>query len=297
MTFARLLLPLGFLIGLAHAQELKLTDPVVKLNGRTITRGDLEEMIDSLPEKYGSFYKTNPRDFLNQLAFIEYLSAYAEKTKLLETSPYRHRYEFLRNLMLHEFLQEHEQNHTKVDEKDVRAVYDQNLDRFTTAKVRVIYVSFVTPPAPGLTESEAKDKAARIHAELTAGGDFIKLVKQYSEYNKDQDGELGNVAKSDPLPDPVKAAIFALEKGKFSPPIRHDNGFYIFLCEDRKVEPYADVSQQLSVELRQQKFRAWLADRQRESKVELLNEAYFKGQPGQIAPQPDQAKPDPVKKK
>lgn len=270
----------------------KLTDPVVKLNGRLLTRGEFEELIDSIPEKYGSFFKTNPREFLDQLAFIEHLSAYAEKNKLLETSPYRYRYQFMRNLMLHEFLQESTQNQTTVDPAAVRAYYDKNIDRFTMAKVRVIYVSFATPPAQGLTEPEAKEKIGKIHAELAAGGDFIKLVKQHSEYNKESDGELGNVSKTDPLPEAVKAAIFALQKGKFSAPVRHDNGFYIFLCEDRKTDSFDDVSLQISTELRQQKFRDWLGERQRESKVELVNEDYFKkpAAGGGVAPQADPVK-------
>ena len=70
--------------------------------------------------------------------------------------------------------------------------------------------------------------------------------------------------------------MFSLKKGEFSTPTRHDNGYYIFLCDDNVVQPMAEVRDSISADVRAEKFRAWFTEETKKSKVEFLNDGYFK---------------------
>ena len=262
--------------GPAPAQGVRLTDPVVKINGKVLTRGEIEDLVDAIPERFQAFYKTNPREFMSMLSFIELLAKRAVERKIPELPPYKQKLEFNRTFALHEYLQEFQQNSYRVTDAEVKQAYDKTLDRYTTAKVRLIYISFVTPPAAGTSESEAKAKIEKLHAGLGAGDDFAKLARENSEVFKERDGELGSVTKADALPDAVKSVIFSLKKGEYSQPVRHDNGYYLFKIDDREVKPLDQVKEEISVELRGQMFRNWLEEQKKDARTEILREEFFK---------------------
>ena len=280
--------------GLAAAQApakplVKGSDPVAKVNGRVFTQEELVEFVEALPERFQAFYKTNPREFMTMLGFIDALAKQSEARKIPELAPYKQKLEFNRMFALHEYLQEHQQNSYRVTPAEVKKAYEKSLDKYTTSKVRLIYVSFVTPPATGMSEPDAKQKIEKLHARLVAGEDFAKLAREHSEAFKERDGELGSVTKADALPEAVKAAIFALEKGQMSKPVRHDNGFYVFRCDDREVKAFDTVQEEISVELRSQMFREWLELQKKNVKVEILREEAFQTSipsPGTAAPPP-----------
>jgi len=254
----------------------KLTEIVATINGQSWTRSELEQYIDALPPDRQTIYKTNPQEFLRQLAILEYMAQLGEKENVLEDSRFKYRYRFERSRMMGDFLQQKKQNAVQASDQEIDAAYRKNSDKYTTAKVRMIYISFALPPAQGTSEAAAKAKATDLHAQLRAGADFIKLVRANSEQLKEQDGSLGTLTKADAIPDAIKSVVFSLKKGEFSPPVRHDNGYYIFLCEDHQVQALADVRDAISADVRAAKFRDWFTEETKKSKVEFLKPDYFK---------------------
>lgn len=253
-----------------------LTDIVATINGQPWTRSDLEEYIDALPQDRQTIYQTNPQEFLRQLAIVEYMAELADKENVLADGRFKYRYRFERSRMMGDFIQQKKQNSVVASDEEIAAAYQKNSDKYTTAKVKMIYVSFALPPAQGTPEAAAKAKAQDLYQQLKGGADFVKLVHAHSEQLKEQDGSLGALTKADAIPDAIKTVIFSLKKGEFSPPARHDNGYYIFLCEDHVVQAMADVREAISVDVRGQKFREWFTEETKKSKVEFLHEDYFK---------------------
>src|SRR5262249_43668750 len=67
---------------------------------------------------------------------------------------------------------------TTIQRAEQRKFYDDHIDRYTQAKVKVLLVSF---RAGGpLSEREAKAKAEKLLARVRSGADFVKLVKENS---------------------------------------------------------------------------------------------------------------------
>ena len=254
----------------------KLTDVVATINGQPWTRADLEEYIDALPQDRQTIYQTNPQEFLRQLAIVEYMANLADKENVLADGRFKYRYRFERSRMMGDFIQQKKQNATQASDDEVAASYKKNSDKYTTAKIRMIYISFVTPPAEGTSEESAKAKAQDLYLRLKGGADFIKLVQAHSEQLKEQDGSLGTLTKADAIPEAIKTVMFSLKKGEFSTPTRHDNGYYIFLCDDQVVQPMAEVRDSISADVRAGKFRDWFSEETKKSKVEFLNDGYFK---------------------
>ncbi len=253
-----------------------LTDIVATINGQSWTRADLEEYIDALPQDRQTIYQTNPQEFLRQLAIVEYMAELADKENVLADGRYKYRYRFERSRMMGDFIQQKKQNAITATDAEIEAAYKKTSDKYTTAKVKMIYVSFALPPAQGTAESAAKAKAQDLYKQLQGGADFSKLVQAHSEQLKEQDGSLGTLTKADAIPEAIKTVIFSLKKGEFSSPARHDNGYYIFLCEDHVIQALADVREAISVDVRGQKFREWFDQETKKSKVEFLREEYFK---------------------
>jgi parvulin-like peptidyl-prolyl isomerase len=280
-----LLLPLA-LSALAFAQKPpekptekpapKLTDVVATINGQSWTRSDLEEYIDALPQDRQTIYQTNPQEFLRQLAMMEHMATLAEKENVLADGRFKYRYRFERSRMLGDFIQQKKQNAIQASDDELQAAFEKNRDKYVTAKIKMIYVSFVLPPAQGTSEAAAKAKVDDIYKQLKAGTGFSKMVQAHSEQLKEQDGSLGTITKADAIPDAIKAVMFALKKGEVSQPVRHDNGYYIFLCEDHTVQSLADVRETISQDVRAQKFRDWFTEESKKSKVEFLHDDYFK---------------------
>ncbi len=254
----------------------KLTDIVATINGQAWTRADLEEYIDALPQDRQTIYQTNPQEFLRQLAIVEYMAELADREKVLEDGRFKYRYRFERSRMMGDFIQQKKQNAIQASDAEVEAAYRKNSDKYTTAKVKMIYISFTLPPAQGTSEAAAKAKAEDVYQQLKGGADFVKLVHAHSEQLKEQDGNLGTLTKADAIPEGIKTVIFGLKKGQVSPPARHDNGYYIFLCEDYVVQDMTEVRDSISSDVRALKFRDWFTEESKKSKVEFLHDDYFK---------------------
>jgi parvulin-like peptidyl-prolyl isomerase len=257
----------------ATGEPPKSGDTIVVINGKAWTRQEWDQFVDGLPENTLSTYKTNPTEFVRQLAILDHLTAKAEREKFLEKDPYLMRYWLERRKLVATFYQEHTQNMTIATDEEVRAYFDKSQDRFTTVTLKMIYLS---PPAAA-TDGTVRTKADGIYAELMKGADFVRLVREHSEEpgSKARDGDLGTLSKSDALPDEVKAVVFAMKKGDISKPIAVTNGVYIFRCEEAKTEKFEDVKETLRTEVRQRKYIEWFDGERKKADVKFVRQDYL----------------------
>jgi peptidyl-prolyl cis-trans isomerase C len=244
-------------------------DKVVATFGhdRKITVGQLEAFMSMLPEQMQKNALHDRKGFVQQFALMHQLSELAEQAKLGERSPTKenlmyYRMYILMNAELHEMV-----NDITISDAEAQSYYDKNKDHFSQVKVRAIYVSFAAKAAaepgkgkPVLTEAEAKAKIEKLRADLVAGGDFVKMVKEYSEDSTSaaKDGDFGTIRHTDNLPDAIRQAIFALKAGELSEPVKQPNGFYLFRADEVTPQPFAEVKTELVNELKQVRFKAWM---------------------------------------
>jgi peptidyl-prolyl cis-trans isomerase C len=259
---------------------------VATVNGKKITAKEMQAMLSALPPQLQQNYANNRKEFLKQYMFMRYLADLAEKEHLAEQSPYKERLDYFRAQTLWQAQVDKMTNDVVVTPDDEKKFYESNLDRFTEAKIKVIYIPY-TKSSGGttkktLTQSEAKAKAEKIVQQARSGADFVKLVKENSEdaTSVAKDGDFGTVRRSDNMPEAIREGIFALKPGEVSNPIEQPNGYYIFRMEEKKVLPYSQVRETIYNELRQARFAENLQNLQKKMDVRIENEAFFSSAPG-----------------
>jgi peptidyl-prolyl cis-trans isomerase C len=234
---------------------------VATVDGQKVTVSELQAILGSVSEQQRQAGLTDPKGLLEQIGLLRRISSEAEKAGLDQRSPVKEQLVYNRMLLLTNAMLQYLANYAEVSPEEVKKFYQDNIDVYTQARVKLIYLPFSPKAQEGsgegdkkvLSESEAKARAEKIYAELQKGGDFVKMVHEYSgdPTSASKDGDFMPIRKSDQLPKEIKDAVFSLKPGQVSKPIRQPNGFYIFRLESLDTEPFEAVQARLISDLRQ----------------------------------------------
>lgn len=272
-------------------QEIPSETVVAIVEGRKFTAGDIERLLAAMGPQAQKNFAASPKPFIEQLGLLMKLSAMAEKNNLHNESPYKEQLEFSRMQILMQAQVDKASMDVDVSTDDAKKYYQANLDRYTQAKIRVIYISFVANPGASaapkkpLSEEEARKKAEELVRQLRSGADFAQLATEHSEdrASAQKGGDFGTVKKSDNVPDHIKNAVFALKPGAISDPVKQPNGFYIFRADEIGTEPFEKVRDEIIKTLQMEGFQKWLDGVRAAVQVKIENEAFFAPRPAQPA--------------
>ncbi len=91
-------------------------------------------------------------------------------------------------------------------------------------------------PVDGIErEGEVRDLAARLRAEIRAGGDFAAIARQFSASPSALRGGAAGWAPAGRLAPEIDRALEAMAPGEVAPPIRTVSGYRVVRLEDRRV--------------------------------------------------------------
>jgi hypothetical protein len=270
---------------------------VATIDGKKVLAGDLQAVLRAFDPQQQGARLANPRAFLDNFALMTRLSGMAETAGLDQKSPLKEQIAYNRLVALAQAQLQEAQRSLKTSAEEVRKFYDGNPDLYTQARIKLIYIPF-SPNASAqqdpaakkvLSESEAKAKAEKLYADLQAGADFVKLVKENSgdPTSAAKDGDYTPIRKSDQLPAEIKSAVFALKPAEITRPIRQSNGFYIIRLEGIDKESFASIEQKLTDELGNRQMSDWVQNTQKSIQIKIEYPAAFApAQPPASAPAP-----------
>ncbi len=256
-------------------------------DGHKLTYGELRSILSVMAPQQQQKGMQNMKDLIHQLALWRKLGQMAESEKLDQRSPTREELEFNRTWILANAAMAHQLNNVALPSEELEKFYKENPDRYTQAKVKVLYVSFAVNPSAQsptgkkyLSEPEAKARVEKILKEARGGADFVKLVKEYSDDKASQakDGDFGSIRRTDNLPDEVRNAIFSLKTGQISEPVRQPNGFYLFRAEEVGPRPFDQVRDDVFNDLKQARFAKWMEQLDKSVAVTYENESLLQPQ-------------------
>ena len=117
-----------------------------------------------------------------------------------------------------------------VDEAQVKSQYEADVTQFDAAPEYTVAHLLIEDG-----EGSAA-KVAEVQAKLTAGEDFAELVKQYSDDagTRDLGGSLG-VVLPDIYPVDFEMAVYSLDSGEVSAPVKTDAGTHLIKVLDKNV--------------------------------------------------------------
>src|SRR5579884_87163 len=264
---------------------------VATVAGQNVTIDDVRHMLENAPAQFTQMFQNSPQMAIQQYFMMRFLAREAERLKLADQSPLKEQLELMRENFLAGAMFNHERDSFPVSAQEIDSFYEKNKSRWEQAKIKAIFIAFkpgVTVsssaatsagdiaaaarsafegahPANQRSEEEARKLAADLVKQLREGADFVKLVEQYSDdsSSRGSQGDFGTVKASSAYPDDLKKAIFALQPGELSDPVRQPTGFYIIRMEEKSFEPENDVRETIIQEIRQahlgDKMNEWTA--------------------------------------
>ncbi len=177
-----------------------------------------------------------------------------------------------------------------VGEKEARAYYDANPERFVEPEqlhLRTILLK-VAPLATKEEEKAVEAKAKWLAKQIRSGElAFEAAAKQYSQAdNAKEGGDMGWLHKGQ-LGEKIEPQVLKLAPGEVGGPFRVFKGYYLVQLVERRparTVPFEEVRdklvRQLTERRREERRRAWLQGLRAKAKVEiLLPEAAAKGSP------------------
>ena len=134
-----------------------------------------------------------------------------------------------------------------VSEEDLRHMYEAEQHRFTTPEDR--RASHILISLDNREREEARALAEELYSRLQDGEDFSELAGEYSDdaLSAGEGGDLGWVSRDD-MVRAFEDALFALEEGAISEPVRTRFGFHLIRFDDARggeVTPFEEVRDEL----------------------------------------------------
>jgi len=127
---------------------------------------------------------------------------------------------------------------TAADEAVLRKRYEDEKARFVEPEQRLSSHILISAPADAdaATLKAAEQRAASLSAQAKGGADFAALAKANSDDpgSKDAGGELPWVARDGSMVKPFEDALFAMQPGEVSAPVKTDFGYHVLLLKEVK---------------------------------------------------------------
>lgn len=274
-----------------------LPEVVASVNGEAVERWELENAVRAAEAGAGGPVPADRRDeimrgLLDQLVQLHLLAQEARARNLLPsdadvdaqlaqirqefpteeaflaamaedgTSLAQVRQDVARRLSVDLLLDQEVRPALSVTADEVRAFYDENVERFQEGEsVRASHILITVPEnASDEERQQARVRTEEILNRLHAGADFATIAREESEDpgTAPQGGELGFFTRGQMVP-PFEEAAFSLEPGAISAPVETPYGFHIIQVHERRgprTTPFEEIRPQIEQFLQSQQGQA-----------------------------------------
>jgi peptidyl-prolyl cis-trans isomerase C len=154
-------------------------------------------------------------------------------------------------LVVQNYITERFTSKVTLTEADARSYYETNPQYFVQPEqVRASHILFTVKPDASAEEvTSAREKAESALERYKSGEEFSDLARELSEGpSAPQGGDLGSFGRNQ-MVKPFEDAVFSMEVGDVSDPVRTDFGFHLIRLtakNDEEVVPFQQVSDQIS---------------------------------------------------
>jgi peptidyl-prolyl cis-trans isomerase C len=165
-----------------------------------------------------------------------------------------------RSMAVKKFVDEQFVPKATVSEKEIKAFYDGNPNRFKQPEqVRASHILIkIDPRGNESQKAEARKKIEKVRQKVQKGADFAVLAKEFSQCpSSSKGGDLGYFGRKK-MAKPFEQAAFALKPGEVSGIVETKFGYHLIKVTDKKPEttiPYEDIKVKLGQILKGEKVR------------------------------------------
>ena len=237
---------------------------VAKVNGKTITEGDMRLAEAEIGSELGSLPDVTKRRVLVEFLIENQLFAdAAEGQKLAAGADYNDRMQYWRRRSLRDLYFDKTVKDS-VSDAEAKKFYDTQVGAKPEEEVRARHILV-----------DSKEQARELFEKVAYGTDFAELAKQHSKDpgSKDQGGDLGYFSKGQMVPQ-FEEAAFKLQKGEVSQPFQTQFGWHIIKVDDRRagqVVPFDSVKERIVGAIIHQKAQQIAGDLRAKAKIEYID--------------------------
>jgi peptidyl-prolyl cis-trans isomerase C len=255
---------------------------VIMVGDEKITAGQLEQIIDALPEQSRARARgANKREFAEQVIRVKLMAQEARRRKLDQRSAVKLQIQLQLDNALANALYQELSTDPKIDEATERKYYDEHKGDFEQARARHILIRMKGSPVPvaagkpDLTEEEALAKTKELRAKLVAGADFAALAKTESDDagSGATGGDLGTFGRGRMVPEFDQIA-FTLPVGQISEPVKTRFGYHLIKVEQRDAKTFDELKPEIEKRLRPDMAKKSMDDLRKSAQV-TIDENYF----------------------
>src|SRR3990172_2326166 len=161
-----------------------------------------------------------------------------------------------------------------IDDKKIKAYFDENKAACDGTEVRASHILVDTHQMKTDAElAQALEKIKKIKAEVDSGKDFAELAKQYSDCpSKDKGGDLNYFKGMGQRLEPVSAAVFFLNVGQLSDPVKTPSGYHIIKVTEIKKGndvKFDDVKQVIKQNMMEEKAQVLIRQLLEKAKIDV----------------------------
>jgi hypothetical protein len=227
---------------------------------------------------------------------MKLLSSQAIKEKLDQQPEVARAISVARESILADAAQKHIAQDITVSDQELRDVFEKNKAQFEDDRVAHILIRTQSAPIksgdpsqPGLPDAEARKKLEDIRKQISAGADFARMAKQYSEDSTTAaaGGDMGILDRNKIVP-PIIEAAHGLSPGQVSDLIATPSGFEIIKVEQKRLIPFDEAKPGLESQIRQSKANEVIQHLMEETHP-FIDQDFFSGAPNQNAGAPPTA--------
>ncbi|NPA48759.1 MAG: hypothetical protein GXO20_02155 [Thermodesulfobacteria bacterium] len=261
-----------FLVSLSYAGEKE--EVLAEVGPYKLTKKEFEAKLETAPPQIKMILAHQPQlknALVKRWVEISLLSLAAKDAKLDQDPKVKAKIdEVTKQILAQAYLEKVLAGVDKVDEKELKAYYEKNKEKFQEPKaIRARHILIKVPQnASPEEEKKALKKAQELRARLLKGEDFAELAKKYSEDpgTKDRGGDLGFFTRGQMVKE-FEEAAFSLKPGEISPPVRTAFGYHLI-----KVEEVREAKQKSFEEVKEKVRQELVAAKEEEALQKVLKE-------------------------
>lgn len=272
------------------------TDPVIKVNDKVITRGEVERATKMISAQNRTGQPIPENAVIDQLVSVELLyqagfklgvpdldkqvaekitqikaqfpdnAAFENKLKSDSLTQKELEEQIRKSIIISNLVDKEITSKITVSEADAKKFYDENIDKFKQGEsIRASHILCkVDPEATANEKNKAKEKAEGLLKQIKAGKDFAELAKTNSDdSNKAQGGDLGFFGKGQMVPT-FENAAFALKPGEVSNVVETQFGYHIIKVTEKKGAGVASFNEA----------KTWILERLKGMKIQKYGGEY-----------------------
>lgn len=144
----------------------------------------------------------------------------------------------------------------EVSEDDLRSAWEEEREQYLADEERLAR-HILIPVEEDENEDAALEEAREVRSKLDEGAEFGELAEEYSAdtMSAEEGGSLGWVLQGD-MVGPVDEAIFSLDAGEVSDPVRSEFGYHVIRVDEVETPeplPFEEARDELLTELKTRK--------------------------------------------